>query len=82
MIYIYIFTYIYIYIYISIYYTYLHGQSNHPKALKDSISYSQVLRIKATCLTTSEFILTQNRISVSITYSRYLPNISNIITKY
>ena len=84
--------------------------------------HSQALRIKAICLTTSEFnkscdIITesvkergypknllyeevdkvkntkrkqalstnnrtiQNRIPVSISYSRYLPNISNIITK-
>ena len=35
--------------------TYLHAQSNHPKPLKDSIPYSQALRIKAICSTTSEF---------------------------
>ena len=101
IIYIYTFTYIYFI------HTYMH---------------SQALRIKAICLTTSEFnkscdIITesvkergypknllyeevdkvkntkrkqalstnnrtiQNRIPVSISYSRYLPNISNIITK-
>ena len=102
--------------------TYLHAQSNHPKSLKDSIPYSQALRIKAICSTTSEFNknyeiiakrfkerdyvensvneqvdkvknrkrkqllltnkkITQNRIPVSITYSRYLPYISKIVTK-
>ena len=35
--------------------TYLHAQSNYPKSLKDSISYSQTLRIKTICSTTSEF---------------------------
>ena len=102
--------------------TYLHAQSNHPKSLKDSIPYSQALRIKTICSTTSEFnknsdVITkrfkergypenlvneqvykvknikrkqllstnkrtiQNCILVSITYNRYLQNISNIITK-
>ena len=102
--------------------TNLHAESNHPKSLKDSIPYSQALRIKTICSTTSEFnknceiitkkikergypenlvneqvdkmknlkkkqlLLTnkrkmQNRIPVSITYNRYLPNISKIITK-
>ena len=102
--------------------TYLHAQSNHPKSLKDSIPYSQALRIKTICSTSSKFnknfdiitkrfkergypenlvneqvdkvknmkrnlLLTnnkktmQNRIPVRITYNRYLPNISKIITK-
>ena len=102
--------------------TYLHAQSNHPKSLKDSIPYSQALRIKTICSTTSEFDknyeiiakrfkerdypensvneqvdkvknrkrkqllltnkkITQNRIPVSITYNRYLPYISKIVTK-
>ena len=100
----------------------LHAQSDHPKSLKGSISYSQTLGIKTILLTTYEFnknrniitqrnkekgypenlvneqvdklknmkrkkllltnqITIQNRIPVSITYNRYLPNISNIITK-
>ena len=102
--------------------TYLHAQSNRPKSLKDSIPYSQTLRIKTICSTTSEFnkncdIITKrfkergylenlvnkqvdkvknmkrkqllltnkkaipNHIPVSITYNRYLLNISKIITK-
>ena len=35
--------------------TYLHAQSNHPKSFKDSIPYSQALRIKSICSITSEF---------------------------
>ena len=35
--------------------TYLHAQSNHRKSLKNSIPYSQALRIKTICSTTSEF---------------------------
>ena len=35
--------------------TYLYAQSNQYKSLKDSIPYSQALRIKAICSTTSEF---------------------------
>ena len=35
--------------------TYLHAQLNHPKSLKDSIPYSQALRIETICSTTSEF---------------------------
>ena len=35
--------------------TYLHAQSNHPKSPKDSIPYSQPLRKKTICSTTSEF---------------------------
>ena len=102
--------------------TYLYEQSNHPISLKDSIPYSQALRIKTICSTTSEFNknweiitkrfsetgypenlvneqvdkvknikrrqllltnkkTTQNRIPVSITYHKYLPNISKIFTK-
>ena len=35
--------------------TYLHAQLNHPKSRKDSIAYSQALRIKTICSTASEF---------------------------
>ena len=35
--------------------TYLYAQSNQYKSLKDSIPYSQALRIKAICSATSEF---------------------------
>ena len=35
--------------------TYLHAQSNHPESLKDSIPYSQTLRAKKICSTTSKF---------------------------
>ena len=35
--------------------TYLHAQLNHPKSHKDSIAYSQALRTKTICSTTSEF---------------------------
>ena len=38
--------------------TYLHAESNHPKSLKDSISYSQALRIKTICSTTLNSIKT------------------------
>ena len=38
--------------------TYLHAESNHPKSRKDSISYSQALRIKTICSTTLNSIKT------------------------
>ena len=34
---------------------YLHAHSEHPKSLKNSIPYSQALRIKSICSTTEEF---------------------------
>ena len=34
---------------------YLHAKSNYRKSLKDSIPYSQAIRIKTICSTTSEF---------------------------
>ena len=35
--------------------TYLHSISEHPKSLKNSIAYSQTLRIRKICSTDSEF---------------------------
>ena len=35
--------------------SYLHGNSEHPRSLKESIPYSQALRLKRTCSANSEF---------------------------
>ena len=35
---------------------YLDARSDHPKLLKDSIPYSQALRIKRICSTQQEFV--------------------------
>ena len=36
--------------------TYLHAESNHPKSLKDSVPYSQAVRIRTICSATFEFV--------------------------
>ena len=101
---------------------FLHAKSEHPRSLKDSIPYSQALRLETICSTRTEFdkncaiikqkLLDQqykeevldeqikkvdrtekkelftykeknnkNRIPLSITYSRRLPNISTIVNR-
>ena len=56
---------------------YLHAQSNHPKSLKDSIPYSQVLRIKTICSTTPEFNKNCDIITQRFKERRYLENLIN-----
>ena len=101
---------------------FLHAKSEHPRSLKNSIPYSQALRLKTICSTSTEFdkncaIIKQkfldrqykeealdeqikkvdrierkelftckeknnkNRIPLSITYNRTLPNISKIVNR-
>ena len=57
--------------------TYLNAQSNHFKSLKDSISYSQALRIKIICSATSELNKNCDIITKRFKERRYPENLIN-----